>query len=169
MARNDSAVLDQPPVETEVTTNGQHEDSDAEKNKAKREKVDIAKLAAEKPNEKVTLSFQIPAGPMLKLHQNAEEGKVANSEYVRGLVATAVGYEIPADFADRRGRPSGMSDEEKAAQNAKKRDNVNAILATVKSRADDPDVAALLAKLGITADDLPSVRGPRKKKEEATA
>lgn len=135
---------------------------------SKRQRVDIEKLAAENPNEKITLAFQVPAGMRLELKKLAETAGVTEAQYVRDMVAEKIGYDVPEEFNERKRRSgvyAGMTEEEKKAviaqQAAEKRANVNKLLMAIASGAVPQDV---LDSLGIDVDDL-----PKPKKQEATA
>lgn len=142
------------------------EDSADEKQTRKR--VDPSTLD---PNEKVVLSFHIPAGMRVQLRTEAESAGKSEAQYVRDMVAGQIGYTIPESFNERRGRVgqySGLSEEEKKAaikaENDKKRDNVAKLLAAVNAGQIGDDV---LAALGIDKASLPKPRTAKDDAEDA--
>ena len=155
-------IQEQTETQTEDTANEQTDGT------TKRKRVDVTTLD---PNAKVTLSLQVPAGLKIKIRKagEAEEGgAVSEAQLVRDLLAKHFEYEIPESFSERRGRQSqyvGMTEEQikeaQKAENAKKRQGVNALLAAVQDSAADPEFAAKLAALGIDIAALPK---PRKTK-----
>jgi hypothetical protein len=124
--------------------------------KRKRAKVDLDSL---NDNDKVIVSFNVPAGMRKLFRTNSDAAKVSEAKYLRDLLATELGYAVPAEF-DERGRKStaGLSEEEKKAQNDAKRKNVAAILAAI---AANPDLANTLAAQGIDVTNLPKSRAPK--------
>ena len=160
-------VVDTQEIETQTQSeNGEHEDT-AEN---KRQRVDLDKLAAENPHEKVSFQLPMPAEMRVMVRKGAEDAKASEAQYIRDLVARDLGYTVPESFNERKRRTgaySGLSEEEKKeaikAANAQKREQVNALLAAIGSGAID---SAKLAALGIDVSLLPK---PRAEKEEVTA
>lgn len=134
--------------------------------KAKRQRVDVDKLAAENPNEKITLAFHVPAAMRVQLRKNAEDAKVSEAQYCRDLLANAIGYSVPDEFNERK-RRAGMSDEEKDKANEEKRQNLTNLLSLVQSNASsNPELAELLKANGIDISALPKPRGKRNKSKD---
>ena len=166
MATAIEEVTDQTAT-TDEDTNVETTDSDetSETGNAKRQRIDIDKLAAEKPHEKVTASFQVPAEMRVMARKAAEAENKSEADWYRDLIAAKLEYTIPENFLERKSR-SGMSDEDKAKQATEQRNNVAALLKLAQEKAgENPELAALLAASGIDVTKLPKVRGPRQKKD----
>lgn len=133
--------------------------------RAKRARVDVNAVASENPNEKLAMSLPLPAAMLVEVKTWAEKSEVSPQQFVRDLVAAHIGYEVPAEFNERKARAStvGMSKEERAAALAKtneaKRDNVSNLLAAIGSGAISHEQ---LIALGINPDLLPKPRGKKK-------
>lgn len=167
MARQSAATIENATIENsaedttvEETTSVQTETTD--ETTTKRERVDIEKLAAENPNEKVTLAVSIPAGLKLAIKQRADADDLSETQFVRNLLAAQFEYTIPESFTERRGRTgkySGMTEEDKAAaikaENEKKRNVVSNVLAALHENEAARDI---LLAMGINPDDLPKPR-----------
>lgn len=150
-------------TENDATDTENDANETPEENESKRKRVDLTTLD---PNDKVILSFFVPAGLRLELRKLAEANEETETNYVRNLIASQVGYTIPDSFNERKhraGQYSGMSDAEKkaaiAAENKEKRDNVAKLLALVANGGIE---ASKLAELGIDPSALPK---PRKGKD----
>jgi hypothetical protein len=149
-------------TETEASAEITEQPQPTSENGTGRKRVDVATLD---PNEKVVISVQVPAGLKLAVRKAAEAQEDSETQFVRNLIARELGYEIPESFNERKSRTgayAGMTAEEKEeaqkAEQARKRDAVTNLLATVH---ENPEAAAILATLGLSLDDLPK---PRAKK-----
>lgn len=125
--------------------------------KAKRERVDLDTLP---DDEKVMISFAVPAGMKKLLNKRGEEAQMSGASWARDQLASVLGYEIPDEFSERTrtGKYSGMTEEEvkaaKAAESKAKRDQVAALLKSLKgndqlaemARNAGVDISVLLGK-----------------------
>lgn len=150
-------------AERELTSNDEIENENDEQptsiveEKAKRERVDLDTLP---DDEKVMISFAVPAGMKKLLNKRGEEAQMSGATWARDQLASVLGYEIPDEFSERTrtGKYSGMSEEEikaaKAAESKAKRDQVSALLKSLKgndqlaemARNAGVDISVLLGK-----------------------
>lgn len=159
------AIATEEIVEQTENVETQNEETNTEETGSKRQRIDIDKLAAEKPHEKVTQSFQVPAEMRVLARKRAESENKSEADWCRDVLAEKLGYTIPENFLERKSR-AGMSEEDKAKQAAEQRQNVANLLKLAQEKANEnPELAALLASAGVDITKLPTVRGPRKKKD----
>lgn len=91
-------------------------------------------------NSRVTLMVGVPAGLRIAVDQFSKEHATTTPEFVRKLIADAVGYTLPA--SGRVTKKYGSEDERKkaqAARNKTRRDLINALLKQVTESEDDED------------------------------
>lgn len=127
-----------------------------------RKRVDASAVATENPLEKLTINLAVPAEMKVLLRDAAQKSSVSETQFARDVLARHLGYTVPEQFNERKGRKgafAGMTEEERKAaiaeQNAKKRDNVNKILEAIASGNID---LAKLSELGIDPTLLPKPR-----------
>jgi hypothetical protein len=157
------AIATEDVTTTDQTETAQTEPTNIADAPSKRKRVDLAKLAAENPHEKVSVSFVIPAELRIQVRQAAEKAEKSEPDYLRDLVCNNLGYTLPDGFIEKRGRTGTLTEDERKAQQAEKRDTVSAVLAKIQ---ENPEMAKMLAAMGIDPTKLPKVRGPKAKKDD---
>ena len=137
-------------------------DAEGTEEKQSRKRVDPATLG---PDEKILLSFNVPAGMRVELKRLATEQNVSETQFVRNMIASQIGYAVPESFNERKGRVGKYSnlseDERKAAIKAEqetKRQNVAKLLEAVGNGQISTE---MLAALGIDPSALPKPRAAK--------